>query len=145
MGIGAFQGITYGTSTMKPRAGTLAELEADAEAARKTTEAREAHKMKLNEVAVIATGRDGDYVAGKGEAGGHTGFSGSTKAEQKVVEVSPKIQFKQEELGEPPVVKEVSRRWWSYSIFMPTQVPWPGGGRKGGQGWPGLARVVMVA
>ena len=37
--------------------------------------ARDAHKKKLDEVASIATGREGDYVKGKGEAGGHTGFA----------------------------------------------------------------------
>mmetsp|Transcript_51126 Transcript_51126/g.143291 ORF Transcript_51126/g.143291 Transcript_51126/m.143291 type:complete len:109 (+) Transcript_51126:179-505(+) len=37
--------------------------------------ARELHKKKLDEVASIATGREGDYVKGKGEAGGHTGFA----------------------------------------------------------------------
>ena len=38
-------------------------------------EARVAHQKKLAEVAVISTGREGDYVAGKGETGGHTGFA----------------------------------------------------------------------
>lgn len=38
-------------------------------------EARELHKQKLQGVATIATGREGDYVKGKGEAGGHTGFA----------------------------------------------------------------------
>ena len=34
-----------------------------------------AHEKKLADVATIATGREGDYVAGKGEVGGHTGFA----------------------------------------------------------------------
>mmetsp|Transcript_23093 Transcript_23093/g.41306 ORF Transcript_23093/g.41306 Transcript_23093/m.41306 type:complete len:111 (+) Transcript_23093:50-382(+) len=38
-------------------------------------DARELHKKKLEAVATIATGREGDYVHGKGEAGGHTGFA----------------------------------------------------------------------
>ena len=38
-------------------------------------EARVAHQKKLAEVAVISTGREGDYVQGKGETGGHSGFA----------------------------------------------------------------------
>ena len=38
-------------------------------------EARELHKKKLQGVAIISTGREGDYVAGKGNTGGHTGFA----------------------------------------------------------------------